>query len=121
MHENLDSMPGVTVIYVMTANQINPKAERFVGEHGAHKFIFLKDPDHKVIDQFGIYNDKPDEEIERGVPHPTTYVLDRDGVIVLKDTRRNFQQWLSSRVLRNAIEKQQPQSGEGGDGQQPNP
>jgi peroxiredoxin len=105
----------------MSANQVNPKAERFVGERGAHQFIFLKDPDHRVIDQFGIYNATPSEEIERGVPHPTTYVLDRDGVIVLKDTRRNYQQWLSSKVLRDAIEKHQRQSGEGGDGQRENP
>jgi peroxiredoxin len=96
-------VPGLTVIYVMARNQVNPKAERFIREHGLQPFVFLSDPHHKVIDQFGVYNSEPHEEIERGTPHPTTYLLDRDGKIILKDTRKDYRFWLASDVLRDAL------------------
>jgi peroxiredoxin len=40
-------------------------------------FMFLSDPGHRVIDRYGLLN--PDSR--RGIPHPTTFVLDRDGVV----------------------------------------
>lgn len=39
-------------------------------------FPSLEDKNHKVIDRYGIFN--PDG---RGWPHPTTYVIDKQGVV----------------------------------------
>jgi peroxiredoxin len=39
----------------------------------------LTDTDHRVIDRYGVFN--PNEAKARLVPHPTTMVIDRDGVI----------------------------------------
>jgi peroxiredoxin len=65
--------------------------------------MFLLDSDDKVIDQYGIRKTKLDEAIENGVPHPTTYILDRNGVVRFKDTRRDYRTWLSAAVLRDAL------------------
>jgi peroxiredoxin len=46
-------------------------------ENGAHlKLRLLSDPDHSVIDRYGILN--PDS---RGLPHPATYVIDKEGIV----------------------------------------
>jgi len=40
-------------------------------------FPFLSDPDRSVIGRYGLLN--PDNP--RGIPHPTTFVIDRQGVV----------------------------------------
>ena len=40
-------------------------------------YRLLTDEGHRVIDRYGILN--PDDE--RGIPHPTTLVVDREGII----------------------------------------
>lgn len=47
--------------------------ERFAGDY---QFSLLEDKDHRVIDRYGLLH--PDG---RGWPHPTTYVIDRKGII----------------------------------------
>ena len=41
------------------------------------EFPFLSDPGHRVIGRYGLLN--PDNP--RGIPHPTTLVIDREGVV----------------------------------------
>ncbi len=41
------------------------------------EYQLLADPDHAVIDRYGIFN--PDGG--RPVPHPTTLVIDEEGVV----------------------------------------
>ncbi len=43
------------------------------------EFPLLSDPDHAVIDRYGLYN--PDESRKRPVPHPTVFVIDKNGEI----------------------------------------
>ena len=40
-------------------------------------FPFLSDLDHRVIDRYGLLNDKA----QRVIPHPATFVLDQQGVV----------------------------------------
>lgn len=40
-------------------------------------FPLLSDSDHRVIDRYGLFNDKS----RRLVPHPATYVIDRAGKV----------------------------------------
>lgn len=61
---------------------LDQMVERIIADGGldpadAPDFNFLTDPGHQVIDRYGVLN--PDDE--RGIPHPTTLVLDRDGVV----------------------------------------
>ena len=93
----------MTVLYIMSGGQVDAKARKFLADHRLAPFVFLVDDDHRVIDQFGIFNDHPDHVIEKGVPHPTTYVIDRSGVIRLKDTRKDFRNWLKSSMIRDTL------------------
>ena len=38
--------------------------------------LFLSDVGHKVIDRYGILNQK-----SKGLPHPATYVIDKKGIV----------------------------------------
>jgi peroxiredoxin len=87
----------------MSATQVDTKARRFIHDHHLDPFVFLVDSDDEVIDKYGIRKTKLDEPIEKDVPHPTTYILDREGVIRFKDTRRDFRTWLSAQVLQEAL------------------
>jgi peroxiredoxin Q/BCP len=103
LHQTLASVPDLTVLYVMSGGQIDPKARKFIADHRLAPFVFLVDDDHRVIDQFGIFNNHPDSAIEKGVPHRTTDVLDRNGLITLKDSRKDFRIWLDSSMIRDTL------------------
>ena len=49
-------------------------------------FPMLSDLDHRVIDRYGLLNDKS----QRVIPHPTTLVIDRKGVIRWRFTEVDF-------------------------------
>ena len=61
-------------------------AQRIAKEDGrAPTFTMLSDPGHRVIDRYGLLNPSG-----RGWPHPTTYVIDRRGVVQWKFTEVNY-------------------------------
>ncbi len=41
------------------------------------EYQLLADPDHAVIDRYGIFN----ADSRRPIPHPTTLVIDKEGVV----------------------------------------
>jgi peroxiredoxin len=51
-------------------------------------FTLLSDPDASVIRRYGLYNQ--DDPQGRAIPHPTTYVIDRAGVVRWKMTEVNY-------------------------------
>ena len=54
--------------------------DRIVEDGGAvPDFTMLSDPDHRVIDRYGLLN--PDAPPNRPLPHPATYVIDKEGVV----------------------------------------
>ena len=59
--------------------------DRVAAEDGmVIEFQLLADPDNAVIDRYGIFN--PDESQRRAVPHPTVFVIDKQGVVHWKFT-----------------------------------
>jgi peroxiredoxin len=51
-------------------------------------YTLLSDPGAAVIDRYGLFNQ--DDPRGRAIPHPTTYVIDTDGVIRWKMTEVNY-------------------------------
>ena len=51
-------------------------------------FTLLSDPGAAVINRYGLFNQ--DDPRGRAIPHPTTYVIDRDGVVRWKMTEVNY-------------------------------
>jgi len=87
-------MDDVRIVWVMADNQINDKTMRFIDGMGLReRIVFAVDPGSRAIDQLGVRKEGA-EGIERGVPHPTTYVLDREGVVRFADVRRDYHLWL---------------------------
>ena len=100
----LEGMPDVVLLYVMADRQINGKTLRFVdGNLLRERVRFLRDPESRVIDRLRIRRPDP-EPIEEGVPHPSTYVLDREGRIRLVDIREDFHIWIDPAPLLEALE-----------------
>jgi peroxiredoxin len=61
---------------------------------------FSKTEDHKVIDRYGLFN--PDG---RGWPHPTTYVIDKQGIVRWKFTEVDYRKRPSNEQILAEIGK----------------
>ena len=51
-------------------------------------YTFLSDPGAGVINRYGLFNQ--DDPRGRAIPHPTTYVIDMEGVVRWKMTEVNY-------------------------------
>jgi peroxiredoxin len=51
-------------------------------------YTLLSDPDASVINRYGLFNQNDPQG--RAIPHPTTYVIDRDGVVRWKMTEIDY-------------------------------
>jgi len=51
-------------------------------------FTLLSDPDATVIERYGLFN--MDDPRGRAIPHPTTYVIDMNGVVRWHMTEVNY-------------------------------
>lgn len=51
----------------------------------APSYTMLSDLGHRVIDRYGLLN-----PASKGLPHPTTYVIDKQGVVRWKFTEVNY-------------------------------
>lgn len=103
LRETFRDEPDLEIVYVLPDNQWNAKSARFVDGLGMRERIrFALDPGSVAIDSLGLRRPDP-EEIEAGVPHPSTFLLDREGVIRLVDVREDFHIWLDSGFLRDAL------------------
>ena len=94
----------------MSDIQINERTRIFIDELGlSSRVLFLSDPKSKLIRDLGIL--KADAEpIEKGVPHPTTLLLDREGKIRFVDVREDFHIWLDPSVVLDAVTALDPAS-----------
>jgi peroxiredoxin len=51
-------------------------------------YTLLSDPDATVINRYGLFNQ--DDPRGRAIPHPTTYVIDMEGVVRWKFTEVDY-------------------------------
>jgi peroxiredoxin len=71
--------------------------KRFDGEFD---FPLLEDKDHKVIDRYGVYN--PDG---KGWPHPTSLVIDPQGVVRWKFVEVDYKKRPSNEQIRQQLSR----------------
>jgi peroxiredoxin len=87
----------------MAKRQLNARSLRFVDDYGLRSRIhFWVDPESRAIDALGLRRPNP-EPIEEGVPHPSTLLLDRDGIVRFADVREDFRIWLDPETVREAL------------------
>jgi peroxiredoxin len=105
LRQALEDAPDLQILWVMAGNQINPRTRLFIDENGLRERVrFLSDENSAVIDQLGLRRPNA-EAIEAGVPHPTTYLLDRDGIVRFVDVREDFHIWLDPAVVVEALSR----------------
>ncbi len=63
-------------------------------------YALLSDPGHRVIDRYGLWN-----PAGKGWPHPTTYVIDRLGVVRWKFTEVNYKIRPTNDMILRALAK----------------
>ena len=71
-------------------------------------FVFLSDPDHAVIARYGILNPNGGS---RGVPHPATYVIDREGVVRWRDIETDYKIRPANSAVLSAVQALPPAKG----------
>ena len=99
----LADRPDLEIVWVMAKRQLNARSLRFVDDYGLRNRIhFWVDPESRTIDQLGIRLPNP-RPIEAGVPHPTTLLIDREGIVRFVDVRENFRHWLDPAVVREKL------------------
>jgi len=63
--------------------------ERVRNEEGQElDFPLLSDPDHAVIARYGLLNQEDPQD--RPIPHPTVFIIDREGVVRWKFIEINY-------------------------------
>lgn len=103
LRDTFAALDDLEIVYVMANNQVNEKALRFIDGLGLHRRVrFAVDPGSRAIERLGIRLEHP-EPMETGVPHPTTYLLDRHGDVRFVDVRRDYHIWLDPDLLVEAL------------------
>lgn len=105
LRDTFEAIPDVRILWVMAENQINERARAFIDEYGLRdRIYFLADEGSEVIRRMGILNSSL-EPMEKGVPHPATYLIDREGIIRFVDVREDFHIWLAPERIVAELEK----------------
>lgn len=60
---------------------------------------FLEDKNHKVINRYGILN----EQGGWGIPHPATYVIDKQGVVRWRFVQTNYRKRADNEEIVKAL------------------
>ena len=83
------------------AERIEQMRQRVAEEQGVDPpdYLFLSDPGSRVIDRYGLRN--PDDD--RGIPHPTTFVLDRHGVVRWKFVETDYRVRPTNQMILEAL------------------
>jgi peroxiredoxin len=76
----LKDTPNAQVEILAVSVDPHDKAQNMrnkLDDKAGQDFPLLSDADHRVIDRYGLLNEKS----KRVVPHPATYVIDRQGKV----------------------------------------
>ncbi len=65
-------------------------------------YALLSDPGAAVIGRYGLLNE---DAGDRMIPHPTTYVIDREGIVRWKMTEVNYRVRPENDDIREALER----------------
>ena len=72
--------------------------------NGAVNFTMLSDPGHKVIDTYGLHDPAYDGTKFDGIPHPTVYVIDKNGRVAWSKVETDYKVRPSNADIRAALE-----------------
>ena len=71
---------------------------------GAISFPLLSDPQHRIIDTYGLQDPRYAKLKQEGIPYPTVYVLDKAGRVSWMRLDKDFKQRPANSEIRAAID-----------------
>ena len=70
---------------------------------GALNFPILSDPNHRVIDAYGVRDSAYDGQKFEGIPHATVYLINKDGRVVWSRVETDYKQRPNNEELETAL------------------
>ena len=71
---------------------------------GAISFPILSDPDHKIIDAYGLRDPAYEGQEVYGIPHPAVYVIDKSGKVTWAKIESNYRERPANQQIRAALD-----------------
>ena len=72
---------------------------------GAINFPLLSDPDHKIIDAYGLRDPAYNGQKVEGIPHPAVYVIDKQGKVAWARIESDYKQRPTNEEIRAALDR----------------
>jgi len=72
---------------------------------GPVTFPLLSDPQHRVIDAYGLADPRYRAQKRDGIPYPATYVIDRSGRVAWSRVDRDFRERPPTAETRAALDR----------------
>jgi len=71
---------------------------------GAVNFALLSDPNHKIIDIYGLRDPAYEGQKVYGIPHPAVYVINKQGKVVWAKVEFDYKQRPTNEEIRAALD-----------------
>lgn len=71
---------------------------------GAFTYPILSDPDHKIIDAYGLRDPAYTGQKVEGIPHPAVYLIDKTGKVSWVKIESNYRERPSNEEVRKALD-----------------
>ena len=72
---------------------------------GAINFPLLSDPEHKIIDAYGLRDPAYNGQKVEGIPHPAVYVIDKQGKVAWARIESDYKQRPTNEEIRAALDR----------------
>ena len=73
------------------------------GGPGSTAIPLLSDPDHRVIDGYGLRDPAYTDQKFEGIPYPAVYVIDKTGRVAWAKVHQDYKQRPSNQEIRAAL------------------
>jgi len=70
---------------------------------GAVNFPILSDPEHKIIDAYGLRDPAYQGQSVYGIPHPAVYVIDKKGTVAWAKIESDYKQRPTNEEIRAGL------------------
>ena len=71
---------------------------------GAVRFPLLSDPDHNIIDTYGLRDPAYEGQKVYGIPHPAVYVVDKNGKVTWAKIETDYRKRPTNSDIRAALD-----------------
>lgn len=71
---------------------------------GEVNYPILSDPDHKIIDSYGLHDPAYEGQQFDGIPHPAVYVVDKAGKVTWAKVESNYRERPTNQEIRAALD-----------------